>query len=80
MKKLVNVEFLYEGIVDENDFERGVLFNGDKVLVSSRKGVGLYNAHPSQVDDPGAVLVDLDQDGYNFIHYFPEMLLDLVCA
>jgi hypothetical protein len=57
--QFVKVEFLINGVVDENLIRTGVLFD-DMVLVESIYGIGLYDALPSQLGEPDVVLVDLD--------------------
>jgi hypothetical protein len=77
MKKLVTVEYRYEGIVMESEIERGVLF-GDKVLVTGNgRQIGLYKAQATALAD--VYLVDLDQDDRDYL-VSSEMLLDLVVS
>lgn len=77
MKKLVTVEFRYEGLTFDNDIVSGVLIDGGKVFVCGDDGVpGLYNS--IQTDKPDVYLVDLDSDGKDYIN--PKLLLDLVSA
>jgi hypothetical protein len=76
MKKLVTVDFRYEGIIIENEREMGVLF-GDKVLVTGNGEIGLYKAQATAMAD--LYLVDLDQDDRDYL-VSSEMLLDLVVS
>lgn len=78
MKKLVTVEFLYQGVINPSENEQGVLF-GDKVLVvGSENGAGLYNAVIS--DSADKVLVNLDVDSVDFLQENPEMLIGLIVS
>lgn len=76
MKKIVTVEYLYDGIINEWESERGVLIDGDMVFVCGIDGVlGVYNA--IQTDRPDVFLVDLDGDGQDFFEpqYFAELVV-----
>jgi hypothetical protein len=77
MKRLVTVEFLFEGIINENENGRGVTF-GNQVLVVDEQGYGLYNAKPT--DRPYVYVVDLDSDGQDFINNDHLKLLDLMTS
>lgn len=78
MGQLVKVEFLFNGVVDETEIVDGVLL-GDKVLFTRLgAGVGLYDALPSQLGEPGVVMVDLDNGSGDYLDFQPEILLDIV--
>jgi hypothetical protein len=73
----IKVEFLFEGLISELETQNGVLF-GDKVLVIDEQGYSLYNAKPT--DQPDVYIVDLDNDGEDFINCDHELLIDLIVA
>lgn len=76
MKKIVKVEYLYDGVINEWESDRGVLIDGEMVFVCGYDGVpGIYNAIPT--DRPDVYLVDLDADGRDFFEpeYFAELVV-----
>lgn len=78
MGQLVKVEFLFNGVVDDTESDRGLLL-GDKVLVARRgAGVCLYDALPSQLGEPGVVMVDLDNGSGDYLDCSQEMLIDII--
>jgi hypothetical protein len=76
-KSIVTVQFLYNGEIRESENERGVLI-GNKVLVAGNGEIGLYNAQATA--KPGVYLVDLDNDGCDFLHSHPTLILDMLIA
>jgi hypothetical protein len=77
MGKRVRVEFLFEGIISDLEAQNGVLL-GNKVLVVDEQGYSLYNA--KLTDRPNVCVVDLDNDGEDYINNDPELLIDLIVA
>jgi hypothetical protein len=77
MGKRVRVEFLFEGIISDLETQNGVLL-GNKVLVVDEQGYSLYNA--KLTDRPNVCVVDLDNDGEDYINNDPELLINLIVA
>jgi hypothetical protein len=76
-KSIVTVQYLYNGVINENENESGVLI-GNKVLVAGNGEMGLYNAQATA--KPGVYMVDLDNDGCDFLHSHPTLILDMIIA
>jgi threonine dehydrogenase-like Zn-dependent dehydrogenase len=77
MKKRVTTQYLYNGEIRESENERGVLI-GNKVLVAGNGEIGLYNAQATAI--AGVYVVDLDNDGCDFLRSHPTLILDMIIA
>jgi hypothetical protein len=79
MKKVI-VEFLFEGIINSNENETGILFGGKVLVIGNADGAdfGLYNA--IFCDNTEKVLVNLDVDTVNFLEEDSELLLELIAS
>jgi threonine dehydrogenase-like Zn-dependent dehydrogenase len=75
MKKQVTVQYLYNGEIRESENERGVLI-GNKVLVAGNGEIGLYNAQATAI--AGVYLVDLDNDGCDFLPGNSTLIFDIM--
>jgi len=74
-KKIVNVQFLFEGTSLPSENLKGVLLADNLVFVSNDEGPGIYEVQPT--DELNTYLVDLDNNGEDFLRS-PEILLELI--
>jgi hypothetical protein len=74
----VEVEFLFEGVINPHENMQGVLFGNMVFLNDDECGPGLYNALIS--DNYNKVLVDLDADSTDYLAGKAELLIDLLTA
>ncbi|WP_057766088.1 hypothetical protein [Cytobacillus praedii] len=72
----VTVQYVFEGKIDPNENEVGVLF-GDKVLVTGGQ-VSVYKA--AATADPNVYTVNLDADSTDYMYVNPSLLIDLLVA
>jgi hypothetical protein len=76
--KKVEVQFLFEGIINPSENMQGVLF-GNKVFLNDNEcGPGLYNAVITDSSDK--VLVNLDVDSTDYMAGNADLLIDLLTA
>ncbi len=69
----VTVKCKYEGRMDEETME-GILLPSGKVFVANWEGCGLYQA--TETAEPGVVLIDLDENGTDYMANNPTVILD----
>jgi hypothetical protein len=76
-KKIVTVQFLFEGTTLPSENLKGVLLADNIVFVSNDEGPGIYEVQPT--DEINTYLVDLDNNGEDFLQN-PEMLIALIAG
>lgn len=76
----VTVQYVYEGIHNEDENEIGVYFPAEgRVLVADNNGmVSIHNCKPT--GKPNVVQIDLDNDGDDFSEDNPEYVVSLIMS
>lgn len=73
----VTAMYKYEGKINENESEECLLLPNGVVFAYADGNFGLY--HAKKTDNPGVVLVDLDDESCDLgLASNPEMLIDVL--
>lgn len=73
--KIETVKFNFEGKIQEWETEKGVLLEGNKVLVTG-DCVAVYEAEPTA--DPNVFIVDVDKGANNLIGRNTGAVIDII--
>lgn len=78
MKNLVTVQYVFENEIRETENGEGVILCDNKVFVADQDGIGLYEFQSTS--DPKTVIVNLDENGKDYLSGKADLLLALIVA
>lgn len=73
--KNITVKYLFEGKIQEDENERGILLDNGRALVTVEH-IAVYDVEPTS--DPNVYIVNLEKGIHNFLTDNESMILDLL--